>query len=213
MMLDGMDSRYCLKRPLCSNRARNSERAIYSVIRGAIPPAMKTPPRAPNIRLMPVIRLPRNQSPASSGGRRKQRERERCEYEPFHDTFNYAARPKPATRATSSCSPVRKHRGSIPEGAGPAGQPSHIFHRRCACPAPPLQWDGGEHRDIAPLIFEAATMKDVKNLPSITPVRLPTIVPVRTPRRVVLLTSTALPALAFDTSVGIPTNWSNTLAS
>ena len=43
-------------------------------------------------------------------------------------------------------------------------------------------------------------MKDVKNLPSITPVRLPTIVPVRTPRRVVLLTSTALPALAFNTS-------------
>jgi hypothetical protein len=22
------------------------------------------------------------------------------------------------------------------EGAGPAGQPSHILHRRCACPAP-----------------------------------------------------------------------------
>src|SRR5215472_8909764 len=57
---------------------------------------------------------------------------------------DYAARPKPATRATSSCSPVRKHRGSIPEGAGPAGQPSHIFHRRCACPAPPFQWDGGD---------------------------------------------------------------------
>ena len=27
------------------------------------------------------------------------------------------------------------------EGAGPAGQPSHIFHRRCAGPAPLLQWD------------------------------------------------------------------------
>src|SRR5215472_14614464 len=62
---------------------------------------------------------------------------------------DYAARPKPATRATSSCSPVRKHRGSIPEGAGPAGQPSHIFHRRCACPAPPLQWDGGDGGTMA----------------------------------------------------------------
>src|SRR5262249_15636787 len=37
------------------------------------------------------------------------------------------ARPKPATRATSSCSPVREHHDSIPEGAGPAGQPSHPF--------------------------------------------------------------------------------------
>jgi len=54
-------------------------------------------------------------------------------------------------------------------------------------------------------------MKDVKNLPSITPVRLPTIVPVRTPRRVVLLTSTALPALAFNTSVRLPTNEINIL--
>src|SRR5262245_27354347 len=51
--------------------------------------------------------------------------------------------------ATSSCSPVREHRDSIPEGAGPAGQPSHIFHRRCACPAPPLQWDGGDGGTMA----------------------------------------------------------------
>jgi hypothetical protein len=34
------------------------------------------------------------------------------------------------------CSLVHEHRDSIPEGAGPAGQPSHILHRRCACPAP-----------------------------------------------------------------------------
>src|SRR5215468_1539464 len=61
----------------------------------------------------------------------------------------YAARPKPATRPTSSCSPVREHRDSIPEDAGPAGQPSHIFHRRCACPAPPLQWDGGDGGTMA----------------------------------------------------------------
>ena len=54
-------------------------------------------------------------------------------------------------------------------------------------------------------------MKDVKNLPSITPVRLPTIVPVRTPRRVVLLTSTALPAPAFNTSVRLATNEINIL--
>src|SRR4029453_8249928 len=40
-------------------------------------------------------------------------------------------------------------RDSIPEGAGPAGQPSHIFHRRCACPAPPLQWDGGDGGTMA----------------------------------------------------------------
>src|SRR5262245_25301637 len=43
-------------------------------------------------------------------------------------------------------------------------------------------------------------MKDVKNLPSITPVRLPTIV-----------LSTALPALAFTTSVRLPTNEINIL--
>src|SRR5215472_3466962 len=61
----------------------------------------------------------------------------------------YAARPKPATRPTSSCSLVGEHRDSIPEGAGPAGQPSHIFHRRCACPAPPLQWDGGDGGNMA----------------------------------------------------------------
>jgi hypothetical protein len=30
---------------------------------------------------------------------------------------------------------VREHRDSIPEGLGPAGQPSHILHRRCACPS------------------------------------------------------------------------------
>jgi hypothetical protein len=36
-------------------------------------------------------------------------------------------------RARWSRSLVREHRDSIPEGAGPAGQPSHIFHRRCAC--------------------------------------------------------------------------------
>jgi len=41
------------------------------------------------------------------------------------------------TRARWSRSLVREQRDSIPEGAGPAGQPSHIFHRRCACPAPP----------------------------------------------------------------------------
>jgi len=35
------------------------------------------------------------------------------------------------------------------KGAGPAGQPSHIFHRRCACPAPPLQWDGGDGGTMA----------------------------------------------------------------
>ena len=34
-------------------------------------------------------------------------------------------------------------------GAGPAGQPSHISHRRCACPAPPLQWDGGDGGTMA----------------------------------------------------------------
>ena len=35
--------------------------------------------------------------------------------------------------ATSSCSPVREHRDSIPEGAGPAGQPSQgrASQRRC----------------------------------------------------------------------------------
>src|SRR6516225_916879 len=54
-----------------------------------------------------------------------------------------------ARRNASSCSPVREHRDSIPEGAGPAGQPSHIFHRRCACPAPPLQWDGGDGGTMA----------------------------------------------------------------
>ena len=32
---------------------------------------------------------------------------------------------------------VPEHCDSIPKGAGPAGQPSHISHRRCACPAPP----------------------------------------------------------------------------
>src|ERR1700687_6029719 len=40
MTLDGMASRYVRKRPLCSNRARNSERAMNSVALGAIPPAM-----------------------------------------------------------------------------------------------------------------------------------------------------------------------------
>jgi hypothetical protein len=30
------------------------------------------------------------------------------------------------------------------EGAGPAGQPSHIFTVDVACPAPALQWDGGD---------------------------------------------------------------------
>ena len=44
---------------------------------------------------------------------------------------------------------MREHRDSIPKGAGPAGQPSHIFHRRCACPAPPLQWDGGDGGTMA----------------------------------------------------------------
>src|SRR5215471_257024 len=72
MMLDGMDARYCLKRPLCSNRARNSERAIYSVSRGAIPPAMKTPPRAPNIRatfpaIVPSIAQKRSSAARATG--------------------------------------------------------------------------------------------------------------------------------------------------
>src|SRR6516165_7795731 len=53
------------------------------------------------------------------------------------------------TRARWLRSLVREHRDSIPEGAGPAGQPSHIFHRRCACPAPPLQWDGGDGGTMA----------------------------------------------------------------
>jgi hypothetical protein len=44
---------------------------------------------------------------------------------------------------------VREHRDNIPKGAGPAGQPSHIFHRRCACPAPSLQWDGGDGGTMA----------------------------------------------------------------
>jgi hypothetical protein len=60
---------------------------------------------------------------------------------------NMRQEPKPATRATS-CSPVREYRGSIPDGAGPAGQPSHIFHRRCACPAPPPpmgRWEAVVH--------------------------------------------------------------------
>src|SRR5262245_8842315 len=52
------------------------------------------------------------------------------------------ARPKPATRARRRARLCANTADSIPEGAGPAGQPSHLFHRRCACPAPPLQWDG-----------------------------------------------------------------------
>jgi hypothetical protein len=62
---------------------------------------------------------------------------------------DYAARQKPATRATSSCSPVREHRDSIPEGAGPAGQPLHIFHRRCACPCHLPSSDGGDGGTMA----------------------------------------------------------------
>src|SRR6516165_2589106 len=53
------------------------------------------------------------------------------------------------TPARWSRSLGRDHQASIPEGAGPAGQPSHIFHRRCACPAPPLQWDGGDGGTMA----------------------------------------------------------------
>src|SRR5215470_14678061 len=42
---------------------------------------------------------------------------------------------RPRESLSAACSRIWK-------AAGPAGQPSHIFHRRCACPAPPLQWDG-----------------------------------------------------------------------
>jgi hypothetical protein len=82
------------------------------------------------------------------------------------------ARPKPATRATSSCSPVREHRDSIPEGAGPGSRPAAGHHRRPACPAPfnlasavgavviMARKDGASRR----LAFEIAVAKRVKEL-------------------------------------------------
>ena len=39
---------------------------------------------------------------------------------------------------------MSEHRDSIPEGAGAAGQPSHILHRRCAYPTQYLRSDGGD---------------------------------------------------------------------
>src|SRR5262249_14380087 len=64
---------------------------------------------------------------------------------------------------------VREHRDSIPEGSGPAGQPSHIFHRRCACPAPPLQWDGGDGGTMA----KKTTADYLARLPQFEPRSVP----------------------------------------
>jgi hypothetical protein len=44
---------------------------------------------------------------------------------------------------------VREHRDSIPEGAGPAGQPSHIFTVDVLALRHPLQWDGDDGGTMA----------------------------------------------------------------
>jgi hypothetical protein len=66
------------------------------------------------------------------------------------------------------------------QGAGPAGQPSHIFHRRCACPAPPFQWDGGDGGTMAKkdaaskrLAEEIALAKHIKKAREETPKKVP----------------------------------------
>jgi hypothetical protein len=44
---------------------------------------------------------------------------------------------------------VREHRDSIPKGAGPAGQPSHIIPPSMCLPRATLQWDGGDGGTMA----------------------------------------------------------------
>jgi hypothetical protein len=58
---------------------------------------------------------------------------------------DYCGEAETVIRATSSCSPAREYRDSIPEGAGPAGQPSHIFSVDVLARATP--WDGRESGD------------------------------------------------------------------
>jgi hypothetical protein len=135
---------YDLKRRVAYWRAEEPA----AVVRDFEKPACPTPRIAADLR---VRQIADNAQRLVAGGRPVR------EIDPFvvtHHALTEAEIEKiagpdtaPSPRRTTRWlrSPLREHRDSIPEGAGPAGQPSHPSHRRDACPAPtPLDgYDGG----------------------------------------------------------------------
>ena len=58
---------------------------------------------------------------------------------------------------------MREHRDSIPEGAGPAGQPLHIFHRRCISATAIMTQE--EPSDGAARFVRYAQLRQMKGIP------------------------------------------------